>query len=212
MSNTSLKESLNTRVKREIISKENLDFSNQIYSSEKGEFLKQKSYEISLISVKGALALGKIFEEVFQELGKDKKSQEGEGIYLEWLKTNNYNRVTAWRYRQKYNLYTKVNENGKELVALLPFDLIALLSKDEDEYIDLINRGITKEELKELLLQEKIEINTKKEIELKKVVDFDLFNFSKLEENFNQKYSSLKEKDQIEVRKLLEKLEKILNY
>lgn len=212
MSNTSLKESLNTRVKREIISRENLDFSNQIYSSEKGEFLKQKSYEISLISVKGALALGKIFEEVFQELGKDKKSQEGEGIYLEWLKTNNYNRVTAWRYRQKYNLYTKVNENGKELVALLPFDLIALLSKDEDEYIDLINRGITKEELKELLLQEKIEINTKKEIELKKVVDFDLFNFSKLEENFNQKYSSLKEKDQIEVRKLLEKLEKILNY
>lgn len=212
MSNTSLKESLNTRVKREIISRENLDFSNQIYSSEKGEFLKQKSYEISLISVKGALALGKIFEEVFQELGKDKKSQEGEGIYLEWLKTNNYNRVTAWRYRQKYNLYTKVNENGKELVALLPFDLIALLSKDEDEYIDLINRGITKKELKELLLQEKIEINTKKEIELKKVVDFDLFNFSKLEENFNQKYSSLKEKDQIEVRKLLEKLEKILNY
>ena len=212
MSNTSLKESLNTRVKREIISRENLDFSNQIYSSEKGEFLKQKSYEISLISVKGALALGKIFEEVFQELGKDKKSQEGEGIYLEWLKTNNYNRVTAWRYRQKYNLYAKVNENGKELVALLPFDLIALLSKDEDEYIDLINRGITKEELKELLLQEKIEINTKKEIELKKVVDFDLFNFSKLEENFNQKYSSLKEKDQIEVRKLLEKLEKILNY
>lgn len=212
MNNTSLKESLNTRVKREIISRENLDFSNQIYSSEKGEFLKQKSYEISLISVKGALALGKIFEEVFQELGKDKKSQEGEGIYLEWLKTNNYNRVTAWRYRQKYNLYTKVNENGKELVALLPFDLIVLLSKDEDEYIDLINRGITKEELKELLLQEKIEINTKKEIELKKVVDFDLFNFSKLEENFNQKYSSLKEKDQIEVRKLLEKLEKILNY
>ena len=212
MNNTSLKESLNTRVKREIISRENLDFSNQIYSSEKGEFLKQKSYEISLISVKGALALGKIFEEVFQELGKDKKSQEGEGIYLEWLKTNNYNRVTAWRYRQKYNLYTKVNENGKELVALLPFDLIVLLSKDEDEYIDLINRGITKEELKELLLQEKIEINTKKEIKLKKVVDFDLFNFSKLEENFNQKYSSLKEKDQIEVRKLLEKLEKILNY
>lgn len=212
MSNTSLKESLNTRVKREIISRENLDFSNQIYSSEKGEFLKQKSYEISLISVKGALALGKIFEEVFQELGKDKKSQEGEGIYLEWLKTNNYNRVTAWRYRQKYHLYTKVNESGKELVALLPFDLIALLSKDEDEYIDLINRGITKEELKELLLQEKIEINTKKEIELKKIVDFDLFNFSKLEENFNQKYSSLKEKDQIEVRKLLEKLEKILNY
>ena len=47
---------------------------------------------------------------------------------------------------------------------------------------------------------------------MKKVVDFDLFNFSKLEENFNQKYSSLKEKDQIEVRKLLEKLEKILNY
>ena len=47
-----------------------------------------------MISVKGALALGKIFEEVYQELGKDKNSNEGEGIYLEWLKTNNYSRVT----------------------------------------------------------------------------------------------------------------------
>lgn len=208
MNNTSLKESLNTRVKKEIVSKENLDFSNQIYFSEKGEFLKQKSYEISLISVKGALALGKIFEEVYQELGRDKHSNEGEGIYLEWLKTNNYNRVTAWRYRQKYNLYMKANEKGKELIALLPFDLIALLSKDEDEYIDLINNGISKDELKELLLQEKIEVHSEKKIDLKKV---DEFNFSKIGEVFNQKYSSLKEKDQIEVRRLLEKLEKILN-
>lgn len=208
MNNTSLKESLNTRVRKEIVSKESLDFSNQVYFGEKGEFLKQKSYEISLISVKGALALGKIFEEVYQELGKDKNSNEGEGIYLEWLKTNNYSRVTAWRYRQKYNLYMKVDEKGKELVALLPFDLIALLSKEKDEYIDLLNKGITKEELKELLLQEQIKESSERKNELKKVDDF---NFLEIGKVFNEKYSSLKEKDQIEVRKLLEKLEKILN-
>lgn len=207
MNNTSLKESLNTRIKKEIVSKENLDFSNQVYFGEKGEFLKQKSYEISLISVKGALALGKIFEEVYQELGKDKNSSEGEGIYLEWLKTNNYSRVTAWRYRQKYNLYMKVNEKGKELIALLPFDLIALLSKEEDEYIDLINQGITKEELKGLLLQGHIKENIENKIQLKKVDDF---NFLEIGKVFNEKYSSLKEKDKVEVRKLLEKLEKIL--
>lgn len=207
MNNTSLKESLNTRIKKEIVSKENLDFSNQVYFGEKGEFLKQKSYEISLILVKGALALGKIFEEVYQELGKDKNSSEGEGIYLEWLKTNNYSRVTAWRYRQKYNLYMKVNEKGKELIALLPFDLIALLSKEEDEYIDLINQGITKEELKGLLLQGHIKENIENKIQLKKIDDF---NFLEIGKVFNEKYSSLKEKDQAEVRKLLEKLEKIL--
>ena len=189
MNNTSLKESLNTRVRKEIVSKESLDFSNQVYFGEKGEFLKQKSYEISLISVKGALALGKIFEEVYQELGKDKNSNEGEGIYLEWLKTNNYSRVNAWRHRQKYNLYMKVDEKGKELVALLPFDLIALLSKEEDEYIDLLNKGITKEELKELLLQEQIKESSERKNELKKVDDF---NFLEIGKVFNEKYSSLK--------------------
>ena len=61
----------------------------------------------------------------------------------------------------------KVDEKGKELVALLPFDLIALLSKEEDEYIDLLNKGITKEELKELLLQEQIKESSERKNELK---------------------------------------------
>lgn len=203
--NTNIKEVLNTRVKKEIVSKEIFDFSNEIYSGEKGEYLKQKSYEISLISIKGALALGKIFEEVFQELGKNNK--EGEGIYIEWLKSNNFNRITAWRYRQKYNLYNKVNEKGKELIAILPFDIISLISKEEEEYIDLINSGITKEELKELLLQEKIGSVDEKKIELKKIDDF---NFLEIGKAFNEKFSSLKEKEQLEVRKLLKKIEKIL--
>lgn len=203
--NTNIKQVLNTRVKKEIVSKEIFDFSNKIYSGEKGEYLKQKSYEVSLISIKGALALGKIFEEVFQELGRNNK--EGEGIYIEWLKSNNFNRITAWRYRQKYNLYNKVNEKGKELIAILPFDIISLISKEEEAYIDLINSGITKEELKELLLQEKIGSIDEKQIELKKMDDF---NFLEIGKAFNERFSSLKEKEQLEVRKLLKKIEKIL--
>ena len=89
MADRSLKERFNTRTVKEIISIDTLNFNNEIYLGEYGDFLKQKSYELTLINAKGALALGKIFEEVYQKLGKE----TGEGIYLEWLKSNNFNTV-----------------------------------------------------------------------------------------------------------------------
>lgn len=150
MADRSLKERFNTRTVKEIISIDTLNFNNEIYLGEYGDFLKQKSYELTLINAKGALALGKIFEEVYQKLGKE----TGEGIYLEWLKSNNFNRTTAWRYKQKYNLYLEVSsEKGKEIVALLPFRLISEICQHEkkDTIIELLNNGSSLDEIKYFL-------------------------------------------------------------
>lgn len=201
-----LKEALMTRAKKEIISMESLNFNNEIYLGEQGDFLKQKSYEIATISIKGALALGKIFEEVYNKLGKE----SGSGIYIEWLKTNNFNRITAWRYRQKYNLYVEVSEKGKEIVALLPFDIISLIYQQDEEnrkaIINLINDGAGKEEIKELLSP--LQIDSK--IKSNEDFNFEKFNFGILEKEIKEKYNSLEEKEKKELVKLLEKIEKIL--
>lgn len=200
MADRSLKEKFNSRITKEIVSIDTLNFNNEIYSGEYGDFLKQKSYELTLINAKGALALGKIFEEVYQKLGKE----NGEGIYLEWLKSNNFNRTTAWRYKQKYNLYLEVNsEKGKEIVALLPFKLISEICQHEqkDTIIELLDNGSSLDEIRCLLTpipQEKIEnINH---------FNLETFNFEKLELNIKKNYNSLDEKDKKEAAKLLEKL------
>lgn len=202
---TELKELLNKRTKKEIVSKESLDFSNEIYNGEKGDYLKQKSYEMVIIAVKGALALGKLFEEVYQELGKE----NGEGIYIEWLKSNNYNRITAWRYRQKYNLYLEVNERGKELVALLPFDVISNICSQSEEnkaaIIDLMNNGASKNDIKDLLIPQ---IEEKKSKE--KNIKFELSELNFLKSEIENKYENLPEKNQEKLKKLLLEIKNLL--
>ncbi len=204
MADRSLKERFNSRTTKEIISIDTLNFNNEIYLGEHGDFLKQKSYELTLINAKGALALGKIFEEVYQKLGKE----TGEGIYLEWLKSNNFNRTTAWRYKQKYNLYLEVSsEKGKEIVALLPFRLISEIWQHEqkDTIIELLNNGSSLDEIKCLLapIPQKIE---DKNLNQENIFNLDTFNFEKLELNIKNNYNSLDEKDKKEATKLLEKL------
>lgn len=209
MTDRSLKERFNSRITKEIISIDTLKFNNEIYLGEYGDFLKRKSYELTLINAKGALALGKIFEEVYQKLGKE----TGEGIYLEWLKSNNFNRTTAWRYKQKYNLYLEVSsEKGKEIVALLPFRLISEICQHEqkDTIIELLNNGSSLDEIKCLLapIPQKIE---DKHINQENIFNLETFNFEQLELNIKNNYNSLDEKDKKEAAKLLEKLSVLFN-
>ena len=209
MTDRSLKERFNSRITKEIISIDTLKFNNEIYLGEYGDFLKRKSYELTLINAKGALALGKIFEEVYQKLGKE----TGEGIYLEWLKSNNFNRTTAWRYKQKYNLYLEVSsEKGKEIVALLPFRLISEICQHEqkDTIIELLNTGSSLDEIKCLLapIPQKIE---DKYINQENIFNLETFNFEQLELNIKNNYNSLDEKDKKEAAKLLEKLSVLFN-
>lgn len=205
MTDRSLKERFNARITKEVVSVDTLNYNNEIYLGEYGDFLKQKSYELTLISVKGALALGKLFEEVYQKLGKE----TGEGIYLEWLKSNNFNRTTAWRYKQKYNLYLEVSsEKGKEIVALLPFRLISEICQHEqkDTIVDLLNNGSSLDEIKYLLTPIPQKINEDKNINQENLFNFETFNFEQLELKIKNNYKSLDEKDKIKATKLLEKL------
>lgn len=185
---------------KEIISKENLNFENiDLFNNEDGEYLKQKSYEVSLITIKGGLALGKIFKEVLEKLGNNKT-----GTYEKWLEFNGYHKRTALRYRKKYELYQLVSSEKREQIALMSYELIEKISNENiNEYVKFINNGMTNEELKEKLIN-KTKINEISEIEPIE------FNF-KIFENIEAELKTLDQNKKLKVEKLLLEIKKILN-
>lgn len=76
---------------------------NYTDDSELNNFLNNKSSEILNIIGNSTLILGKIFEEVKELCNK----KEAENIYCAWLEYNGFNRMTALRYRNRYNILKK---------------------------------------------------------------------------------------------------------
>lgn len=201
-----LRNALKSRENRsnEIINMDHLDFSDNIFKAESGDYLKQKTYEIALVSTKGVLALGKIFKEVFEELGN-----QNSGTYEKWVELSGFNKRTALRYRKKFELFTLVDNSKKQEIALYSFELIEKIFQEEmPEIIELINGGITKKELSDLLIQnKKIEEKKTKISEFKFDEYRDVFhNFS----NFESKIKKLDLEKQNELKKYLEKIKEIL--
>lgn len=197
-----LKEVLTGREKnKDIININSLNFEDELFFDEDGEYLKQKSYEVALINVKGSLALGKIFKEVFEKLGNSKT-----GTYEKWIAFNGFNKRTALRYRKKFELYQAVSNEKKEQIALMSFELVEKISNGNvEEYIELINNGISNDELKaELKSNFQIE---NKEIRIAPVnfnLDFKIFK------NIENEIENLDETKKIKVEKLLVEIQKIL--
>lgn len=197
-----LKEVLTGREKnKDIININSLNFEDELFSDEDGEYLKQKSYEVALINVKGSLALGKIFKEVFEKLGNSKT-----GTYEKWIAFNGFNKRTALRYRKKFELYQAVSNEKKEQIALMSFELVEKISnRNVEEYIELINNGISNDELK-------AELNSNFQIENKEIriapVNFNL-DF-KIFKNIENEIENLDEIKKIKVEKLLVEIQKIL--
>lgn len=197
-----LKEVLTGREKnKDIININSLNFEDELFFDEDGEYLKQKSYEVALINVKGSLALGKIFKEVFEKLGNSKT-----GTYEKWIAFNGFNKRTALRYRKKFELYQAVSNEKKEQIALMSFELVEKISNGNiEEYVELINNGISNDELKaELKSNFQIE---NKEIRIAPVnfnLDFKIFK------NIENEIENLDETKKIKVEKLLVEIQKIL--
>lgn len=197
-----LKEVLTGREKnKDIININSLNFEDELFFDEDGEYLKQKSYEVALINVKGSLALGKIFKEVFEKLGNSKT-----GTYEKWIAFNGFNKRTALRYRKKFELYQAVSNEKKEQIALMSFELVEKISNGNiEEYVELINNGISNDELKaELKSNFQIE---NKEIRIAPVnfnLDFKIFK------NIENEIEDLDETKKIKVEKLLVEIQKIL--
>ena len=170
-------------------------------------YLIDKSKELINLQVNDAIKMGKILEEVSQELGK---KGSPEGVYGNFLRYNGINSKTALRLRKRYILFFEAPEHAKVIVSLLTVREIEELDKKR-ELLDKFYPGITLEEAKKLFKGEVKEIENKKEKEEEKgkeITDIGIYSF--LQSTFQDDLTSLPEKKQRKAAKLLEKLEKLV--
>lgn len=204
------------KAKKEIVKKKDV-FLNKIEFDSKKEYtediklnnyLNAKSNLVKQVQVTTSIFLGETFEEVRKKIGSNYR-----GLYVEWLEDNGYNKMTALRHRNRYNLFKicKTNE-GKLLVAGLSQDVIQKIAsmKDEDEeraeILRAIDRGADKEEI-ENILNIKEESKGDKCIEVKESLKIsDLLNIEKIKGI--TKYDNLQVYKQ-KIKKLKGDLEKI---
>ena len=170
-------------------------------------YLIDKSKELINLQVNDAIKMGKILEEVSQELGK---KGSPEGIYGDFLKYNGINSKTALRLRKRYSLFFEAPEHAKLIVSLLTVREIEELDKKR-ELLDKFYPSITLEEAKKFFKGEVKEIENKKEKEEEKgkeITDIGIYSF--LQSTFQDDLTSLPDKKQKQAAKLLEKLEKLV--
>ena len=170
-------------------------------------YLIDKSKELINLQVNDAIKMGKILEEVSQELGKKGSS---EGVYGNFLRYNGINSKTALRLRKRYTLFSEAPEHAKIIVSLLTVREIEELDKKR-ELLDKFYPGITLEEAKTFFKREIKEIENKKEKDEengKEITDIGIYSF--LQTSLQDDLISLPEKKQKQVAKLLEKLEKLV--
>ena len=170
-------------------------------------YLIDKSKELINLQVNDAIKIGKILEEVSQELGK---KGSPEGIYGDFLKYNGINSKTALRLRKRYSLFFEAPEHAKLIVSLLTVREIEELDKKR-ELLDKFYPGITLEEAKKFFKGEVKEVENRKGKDVEKereITDIGIYSF--LQTSLQDDLTSLPEKKQKQVAKLLEKLEKLV--
>ena len=170
-------------------------------------YLIDKSKELINLQVNDAIKMGKILEEVSQELGK---KGSPEGVYGNFLRYNGINSKTALRLRKRYILFFEAPEHAKIIVSLLTVREIEELDRKR-ELLDKFYPGITLEEAKKFFKGEVKEIENKKEKDeeqKKEITDIGIYSF--LQSTFQDDLTSLPDKKQKQAVKLLEKLEKLV--
>lgn len=172
------------------------------------DYLESSAFDILNISAKSQLQLGRKFQEIFETLSKQGVES---GIYTKYINFLGYNDRTALRYRNRWNLYSKIeNKNTKAIIAIIPGVYIEKILKSFEDYKDTLNADITIEELRN-----KIDSN-KKVIDLKHdeiiipsgFFKDKIFNLSIKAEEIEDK---LTEAERIKVAKALDVLERILD-
>ena len=171
------------------------------------ELLKKSSIKFLNTISNSTLELGKLFEKVAGEL---KKQGSPDGIYIKWLESINMNRMTALRYRRRYQLFRGMKDiNGQKTVSLLSSRVIDLIFKEKVEQtaIELLNDGANEKDIKALLDNKVVTLSTPIEprLEIFEIAERANFIFNE----FNNKVNDLSEEEKIQVNNLLSKIEKI---
>lgn len=194
---------LSASLKAEVDKK--LKIFDDIEDLEIRNYLKIKSSELLIRGFDYALNVGRIGQEVFDELGR---KGSPEGLYTKWVQLNGFSESTMKRYRNRWEVYSLVHESVKPFILLLSHQQIKEILRDEaiKELICSAD-NITFEDIKNLLEDEKQEKLPKqpKEVEFPKEFNMDNFN------SFLSNADKLEEVKKQKFYKLLEEITKLMN-
>ena len=194
---------------------ENLDALNITEHGELNDKLKEKALEFVNFSVNGALWMGKHLQEVFELLDEDPSNQAT--YYNEYLKYINVNERTARRYRKRFLVFSKCeNEHSKKLISTLSDEDIQFIDDNENLLEKIESENLTKADFKNIKNTMLLELKNSEETEnavIVPVVDFS--NFTEKVSDIQVKLNALKDKDIAQdtlkdLEKYLNKIEKIL--
>lgn len=189
----------------------NINLLKELTTDEKIiDLLLKSSIDIFKVQSKNVIELGKIFKNVFDELGGE--GSKYVGLYEKWLIVNNISKSTALRYRKRYELYSSVTLDKKNLILLLPQKYIDLiyLEENKNKIIELINKGANKKEIVELIDNQEIIIPiSEKTKEVIKEFNY-IPKFIKFSSEVDNKIKELDEKKKRDLQKYLKKIEELL--
>ncbi|MGL4803199.1 MAG: hypothetical protein ACRC18_13130 [Cetobacterium sp.] len=189
----------------------NINLLKELTTDEKIiDLLLKSSIDIFKVQSKNVIELGKIFKNVFDELGGE--GSKYVGLYEKWLIVNNISKSTALRYRKRYELYNSVTLDKKNIILLLSQKYIDLiyLEENKNRIIELINKGANKKEIVELIDNQEIIIPiSEKTKEVVKEFDY-VPKFIKFSSEVDNKIKELDEKKKRDLQKYLKKIEELL--
>ena len=189
----------------------NINIFKELTTDEKIlDLLFKSSIEIFKIQTKNVIELGKIFKNVFDELGGE--GSKYLGLYEKWLVANNISKSTALRYRKRYELYNNVIPSKKNIILLLPQKYIDLiyLKENRNEIIELINKEANKKDIIEFIDNQEIVIpisEKSKDV----ITEFNYIpQFIKFSSEVDNKIKELDENKKRDLQKYLKKIDELL--
>lgn len=179
---------------------------DEIEDEETRNFLKVKSSQMLVIGMDYVLTVGRIGQEVFDELGRKKGNPEG--LYTKWVTLIGSSESTMKRYRNRWEVYSNSKDKVKPMIALLNQKHINDILKNEElQEVIYSTEEVTYADLLSLIEGEK----PKKIGEQPKEISFpEDFNLSDFNNYINNNVDKLDEKKKEKFYKLLEQIAKLM--
>lgn len=179
---------------------------DEIEDEETRNFLKVKSSQMLVIGMDYVLTVGRIAQEVFDELGRKKGNPEG--LYTKWVTLIGSSESTMKRYRNRWEVYSNSKEKVKPMIALLNQKHINDILKNEElQEVIYSTEEVSYDDLLSLIEGEK----PKKIGEQPKEISFpEDFNLSDFNNYINNNVDKLDEKKKEKFYKLLEQIAKLM--
>ena len=164
---------------------------NDIEDMEIRNYLKGKSTELFLKGADYYLYAGRVGQEVFEELGR---KGSPEGLYTKWVELSGFSESTMKRYRNKWEVFSSVNNKVKPFILLLSHAQIGKILKTP-EIKELIYSAdeVTYEDIIYIINGEQPKLPKQPE-EIKFPEEFNIDNFNNMFNNLEKLPEEKKEK------------------